>query len=67
MENAGLRGMADAVSDDEGGVMEEEGCMERWTCGTSSRIRRKGREKKEEKGHKEVLALSGFRLRASNN
>ena len=25
MENAGLRGMADAVSDDEGGVMEEEG------------------------------------------
>jgi len=65
MEGGGLRGMKDAVSDDEGGEIGEEGVygeVDMWEKEDDKEMMetmRMGRGKKNEKGHKEVLALSG--------
>jgi len=66
MEGAGLSKLKDAVSDDEdGGVMGEEGVygeVDMWEKEQDKEMldtMRKGRGKKEDKGKKEVLALSG--------
>jgi len=50
------------ISDDEGGVMGEVDMWKKEQDKEMIETMRKGRRKKEEKGHKEVLALSGTDL-----
>jgi len=65
MEGVGLRGMKDAVSDDEGGVVGEEGVygeVDMWEKEQDEEMiktMRMGRGKKRDDGPSEVLALSG--------